>query len=234
MTIPAALMGRRLVAACLVPVVLAGVGCTLPAKAKETVTQPAPPLLEGRAGRGDGAPTDGVAADLDPAGAAKEAARAAGEAATPEVDAEPVPEPSKARLQAEAARVLDDWHRAASVGDERRFLDHFALDAVFMGPDPDERWDLATFSSYVRDAFAQQQNWSNQSVDRHMLFGPSMDVAWFDEKLDSGGFTGVRGTGVLRREDDTWKIVHYSMTYTIPNSIAREVVRTVKSVSDLR
>ena len=38
----------------------------------------------------------------------------------------------------QVAAVLDNWHQAASVADEARYLGHFAPDGVFMGTDATE------------------------------------------------------------------------------------------------
>ena len=41
--------------------------------------------------------------------------------------------------------ALDDWHRAASAADEARYFSHLADDAVFLGTDATERWDVRAF-----------------------------------------------------------------------------------------
>ncbi|MEM9802988.1 MAG: hypothetical protein AAGA20_21875, partial [Planctomycetota bacterium] len=71
--------------------------------------------------RGGGDPADLAAIE-----AQHEAARATPTAAAG---------PSRTELRTEAARVLDDWHEAAAVGDRDRYIGHFAPDAVFLGTD---------------------------------------------------------------------------------------------------
>jgi len=151
------------------------------------------------------------------------------------VEAEPIGEgpapqerPDDPALREEANRVLDDWHRAASEVDQGRYLGHLAPDAVFMGTDRTERWDLAEFSGYVEQYFGQGQGWTYEPSDRYVHLGPGREVAWFDERLTSNSYGDLRGTGVLRWSGDTWQIVHYSMTFTVPNAVARDVVGLIR------
>lgn len=184
-----------------------------------------------------GGPTPGVAAD-DPA-AWERPTRAPREAATNVDDptaeddtADSAPKatrsPSNAVLRTEASRVLDDWHDAASVGDRDRYIAHFSPDAVFLGTDASERWDLATFTAYVDDHFGPGGGWTYRASNRHVVIGPNKQVAWFDEALENDSYGELRGSGALRRDGDTWRIAHYNMTFTIPNGIAKRVVDIVR------
>lgn len=158
-----------------------------------------------------------------------ESAAGDGEATSPD-EAQSEAEPSSSTLVAEAHRVLDDWHDAAARGDRNRYLDHFGPTAIFMGTDASERWDLAGFTVYVDEHFKPGRGWEYTPSKRHVVLGPGKDVAWFDEALStSWGSDVVRGTGALRRDDDTWRIVHYSMTFTIPNDVSGEVKAIVTS-----
>ena len=146
-----------------------------------------------------------------------------GEAA--ETESEAPTSPTESELREEANRVVDDWHLAASGADRDRYLGHFAPDAVFLGTDPDERWDISSFTAYVDTYFAPPyQGWTFEPSDRHVVLGLNSEIAWFDEKLSSKKYGSVRGTGVLRRVGDSWKISHYSMTLAVPNG-AMEAVR---------
>lgn len=144
-------------------------------------------------------------------------------------DEGPLPPLSDSQWLTEAARVLDDWHLAAARGDRNRYLEHMAPDAVFMGTDGSERWDFAKFTAYVDEHFRPGGGWTYYALDRYVNFSTSKGMAWFDEKLNSPGYGPLRGTGVLRRDGSTWKIVHYSMTFLVPNgATAREVVRVIR------
>lgn len=123
---------------------------------------------------------------------------------------------------------MDDWHAAATAGDRARYLAHLADDAVFLGTDATERWDMATFRAYVEQYMAPGDGWPYAPSERGLVVPEGGDIAWFDEKLASPGYGELRGTGVLRRDGDSWRIVHYSMTFTVPNGVARDVVALIK------
>ena len=61
-----------------------------------------------------------------------------------------------------------------------------------------------------------------------MLLSPDGSMAWFDEKLEHETYGRVRGTGVLRRTDEVWKLVHYSLSFPIPNEATLTVAEIVR------
>lgn len=125
--------------------------------------------------------------------------------------------------------VLDDWHLAASEVDAARYLSHLSADARFLGTDAGERWDRETFVSYVNHYFVgEQRGWTYLPRDRHVELSPDGSMAWFDELLDNDGYGELRGTGVLRREGAVWRITQYSMTFTVPNDVGREVAARIR------
>ena len=79
-----------------------------------------------------------------------------------------------ARVPAEAAAihaVLDDWHNAAASADEVRYFSHFTSDAVFLGTDRTERWDLRAFQTFAHPFFAKGKAWSFTPVRRDVTVG---------------------------------------------------------------
>ena len=122
--------------------------------------------------------------------------------------------------------VLDDFHKAASDADEARYFGHMAADAVFIGTDATERWNRAAFRDYAHPHFAAGKGWTYVPRDRHIQIHG--DVAWFDELLDNAKYGECRGTGVLRKEGGTWKIVQYSLSIPIPNAVAGDVMKMIR------
>ncbi len=123
--------------------------------------------------------------------------------------------------------VLDDWHAAASRGDQTRYLDLFAPDAVFLGTDASERWTLEEFTAYVERYFPLG-GWTYQPRDRHVRFSPQGTLAWVDELLENEKYGTLRGTSVLQRIAGEWRIAHYSMTFAVPNERSAEVVEAIR------
>jgi len=126
------------------------------------------------------------------------------------------------------AMVLDDWHAAAAAADEDRYFAHFAPDAIFLGTDASERWTVPEFLAYAHPHFAAGRGWTYAPHDRHVLLSADETLAWIDEGLTSKKYGELRGTGVLRSVDGEWKLVHYSMTFTIPNAKAQAVVSLIQ------
>src|SRR5438067_5578718 len=71
-----------------------------------------------------------------------------------------------AQTQAEISRIMDDWHDAASKADEHRYFSHFSNEAVFLGTDASERWDMPAFRSYAHPIFSKGKGWSFHAVRR--------------------------------------------------------------------
>ncbi len=117
-------------------------------------------------------------------------------------------------------QVLDDWHLAASQVDADRYLGFLAESSVFLGTDPGERWDKVQFSAYVDHYFnGENTGWTYRPSQRMVSFGPDGKIAWFDELLDNDRYGVLRGTGVLHLHEEGWRIVHYSMTFAVPNGL---------------
>ena len=114
--------------------------------------------------------------------------------------------------------VLDDFHRAAAEGDADRYLGHFADNGVFFGTDATERWTVQQFEPYVRRGFADG-GWTYVPRDRTVFVSEDDGTAWFDEMLDSPTGIVARGTGVLVREGDAWKVAQYNFSVPFPNSL---------------
>ena len=134
----------------------------------------------------------------------------------------------------EIGKVLDDFHDAAAQADKDRYLGLMTDDAVFMGTDEWERWPKhPDFTDYVDGRFRNGGR-SYKSVERQIRVAESGDVAWFDEVVFSQTNGRFRGTGVLARQDGTWKIAHYAMSFLVLNENWEEVVElTTKTRAQL-
>jgi ketosteroid isomerase-like protein len=124
-------------------------------------------------------------------------------------------------------RIVDDWHQAAAQADEPRYFGHMSGDAVFLGTDATERWDVAAFRAFAHPYFAKGKAWT--FVPRHRNVTVSGDTAWFDEALDSASYGECRGTGVLRKVGGDWKIAQYNLTIPIPNALAKKFVEEIRA-----
>ena len=129
------------------------------------------------------------------------------------------------------AAMLDDWHHAAAVADESRYFAHFAAHGVFMGTDATERWTVPQFRSWAKSRFASHKAWNFTPKARHIDFSADGRTAWFDELLDTPNLGLCRGSGVLVREDGTWKIAQYNLSVPIPNQLADGIVKQIGSAT---
>ena len=125
-------------------------------------------------------------------------------------------------------RVIDDWHHAASVADENTYFGHMSPDAVFLGTDATERWDVASFRAFAHPYFAAGKAWTFGPRNRHVTISPDGHTAWFDELLDSASYGECRGSGVLRQAGGEWKIAQYNLSIPIPNALAKQVVEEIR------
>ena len=132
--------------------------------------------------------------------------------------------------KAAVARVLDDLDDAADKADEARYFALYTHDAVFLGTDGTERWDLPAFRAFAHPHFAKGKAWSFRSVRRAITLSDDGNIAWFDESLATPNLGPSRGSGVLVKRPGGWKIAQYNLAIVIPN----EKLDAVKAVIEAR
>jgi len=122
---------------------------------------------------------------------------------------------------------LDDLHEAAAKADESRYFGHFANDAVFLGTDGTERWDMPAFRAFAHPHFAAGKAWTFHASRRAITISDDGHFAYFDEDLVTEKLGPARGSGVLSLHPGSgsglWKIEQYNLTLTIPNERFAEV-----------
>ncbi len=118
--------------------------------------------------------------------------------------------------------VIEKWHAAAA---QANFDDYFGLmtkDAIFIGTDPTENWNYTDFKAFAKPYFDKGKAWSFTTLERNIFVENKAKTAWFDELLDTQ--MGIcRGSGVLERTGDGWKIKHYVLSIAIPNENVKEI-----------
>lgn len=123
----------------------------------------------------------------------------------------------------EIGKILDSWHRAAGSADFDAYFNLMTSDAVFIGTDASENWQIEEFKAYAKPHFDKGKAWNFKAVDRQIYVNDEGGYAWFDELLDTQ-MKLCRGSGVLRKESGDWKIAHYVLSIAIPNENVSEVI----------
>jgi hypothetical protein len=130
----------------------------------------------------------------------------------------------------EVDQLLTNWHRAAAEADFESYFSKMTYNAIYIGTDPEENWTKQEFASFAKPYFDKKQTWDFKAVERNIYISETEKTAWFDELLDT--WMGVaRGSGVLVKKNAQWKIKHYVLSFTIPNSKSKDVVQ-LKQKSD--
>lgn len=123
----------------------------------------------------------------------------------------------------EIGNILDSWHRAAGSADFDAYFNLMTSDAVFIGTDASENWQIEEFKAYAKPHFDKGKAWNFKAVERQIYVNDEGDYAWFDELLDTQ-MKLCRGSGLLRKESGDWKIAHYVLSIVIPNENVSEVI----------
>lgn len=123
--------------------------------------------------------------------------------------------------------VLNTWHTDASTGNFDRYFDAMTRDSIFLGTDATERWTKDQFMGYAREPFSDGNGWTYTPSERFVAFSDHGHTAWVDELLTNAKYGTLRGTAVLQRRGDDWKIAHYSLTFLVPNEKAGSVVEVI-------
>ncbi|MEH6658651.1 nuclear transport factor 2 family protein [Leeuwenhoekiella marinoflava] len=127
---------------------------------------------------------------------------------------------------------LEKWHKAAADADFDAYYDLMTEDAVFIGTDADENWQLDQFKAYAKPYFDKGKAWSFTTLERTIYHPKKSKITWFDELLDTQ--MGIcRGSGVMRLDGKEWKVQHYVLSIAVPNENVSEVTQIKKEHDSL-
>ncbi|HET8809417.1 MAG TPA: nuclear transport factor 2 family protein [Flavobacteriaceae bacterium] len=133
-------------------------------------------------------------------------------------------ENSSETAQQEIDKTLNNWHRSAAKADFEAYFSTLTEDAIYIGTDATENWDIAEFKGFAKPYFEKGKAWDFTAVERNIFLSKNGQIAWFDELLKT--WMGLcRGSGVLVKQDGKWKIKHYVLSVTVPNDRIEETVR---------
>ncbi len=127
--------------------------------------------------------------------------------------------------------TLNSWHKAAAAAEFDTYFSYMSEDAVFIGTDANENWQNKAFRSFAKPYFDKGKAWNFKTLERNVYVNKAQNLAWFDELLDTQ-MKICRGSGVLIKANNEWKIQHYVLSMTIPNEKTDEVVKIKTPIED--
>lgn len=119
--------------------------------------------------------------------------------------------------------LLNTLNKSAAEANYNAYFDCFSKQSHFMGTDATEKWDKPSFMLWAKPFFDRGKAWNFKTVRRSIYMNPELPIAWFDEIL-STQMKICRGSGVVAKEKDGWKIKQYVLSMTIPNAKTDSVV----------
>lgn len=134
--------------------------------------------------------------------------------------------------EAQIENMLDSLNLAAAQPNFDTYFSFYADSAIFTGTDATERWDKKRFMEWAKPIFEKGKAWNFTSIERHIYFDKSGDIAWFDELLNTQ-MKICRGSGVVIKEGNSWKIKQYILSATVPNAIIDDVVKMKTKEEDI-
>jgi len=127
---------------------------------------------------------------------------------------------------------LNTWHKAAAEANFTNYFELMTKDAVFIGTDATENWQIDDFKAFCKPYFDKGRAWNFTAIERNIYLSEDKIYAWFDELLDTQ-MKICRGSGIMRLENDKWKVAHYVLSITIPNENVSEVTQMKKEFDSL-
>ena len=121
---------------------------------------------------------------------------------------------------------LDQWHQNAADVNMQDYFDKISNDGIYVGTDATEVWTKQVFYDWSKPHFEKGKTWNFKAIERNIYFNEDKSIAWFDEKLKAS-YGELRGSGVLKFENESWKIHHYVLSLPVPNDKFREIIKII-------
>jgi hypothetical protein len=131
-------------------------------------------------------------------------------------------------IKKEVNLVIVNWHKAASDANFNNYFEAMDSTAVYIGTAAEEIWTKEEFANFSKPYFDKGKAWSFTTLERNIYMNEAANTVWFDELI--GTWMGTcRGSGVLEKRGDSWKIKQYVLSVAIPNEDIQAVIDTKKN-----
>jgi hypothetical protein len=140
---------------------------------------------------------------------------------------EPISVDDKKAIKKEVNIILNDWHLAATEANFDNYFGKMDSISVFIGTDASENWTKKQFSDFSKPYFDKGKAWDFKTLERNIFVNDAGTFVWFDELLNTWMGT-CRGSGVLEKKGNDWKIKHYVLSVAIPNEDVQKVIEAKK------
>jgi ketosteroid isomerase-like protein len=134
---------------------------------------------------------------------------------------------SQKNTQQTIDELLTDWHNAAAVSDQESYFNFIDENGIYIGTDSTEIWDKQAFFEWSKPHFDKGKGWSLKATKRNIYIAENGNFAWFDELLAFPGGT-LRGSGILEKNNNAWKIKHYVLSLPVPNDKFKSVLEVIQ------
>jgi hypothetical protein len=121
---------------------------------------------------------------------------------------------------------LDRWHQAAAKADGTTFFGSMDDASIYIGTDATERWSKSEFMKFAKPYFDRGSAWDFKPYDRDLHFSKNKKHAWFSELLTTW-MGECRGSGILEKTKDGWRIKQYHLSVTVPNDLIQNFIALV-------
>ncbi len=130
-------------------------------------------------------------------------------------------------------KVIDNWHKAAAVGDSVGFFSLMTPDAIYLGTDETERWDRTSMGKDLGKYFNGKKAWKFIPYNRIYTSLGSKNFILFDECLQTW-MGPCKSTGRLTRVKGQWKISYYNLNVAVPNDVVNEYLKLLPETKVLK
>ena len=124
-------------------------------------------------------------------------------------------------------QLIDKWHKDVANYKLDEYFEFMDSSFVFLGTAPGERWTKQEFYNFCKPYFEKKSTWNFKPKNRHVYFNADKNTAWFEEDLDTW-MEECRGSGVLIKNNNKWKIAHYNLTVLIENEKIKKFIKLRK------
>ena len=132
------------------------------------------------------------------------------------------------KTKVELNNIINQWHKNAADANLDAYINTMDTNGIYIGTDASEIWTTSEFKAFCQPHFNKGKTWDFKASTRNIYISKDGKTAWFNELLET--HMGIcRGSGVLQKSNNIWKLKHYVLSLCIPNEKMKEVKEIINT-----